>query len=98
MIAIDLGRCHLVKLRVLRLLDGLEGLHDTGTCMFIDHHWERNATAAMVGLHRLQLRIDQVVAVKSAAIFGPWRPRIETSVGIGILTIGVISGLFSFRL
>ena len=97
MIAIDLGRCHLVKLRVLRLLDGLEGLHDTGTCMLIDH-WERNAAAAMVGLHRLQLRIDQVVAVKSAAIFGPWRSRVETSVGIGILTIGVVSGLFSFRL
>jgi hypothetical protein len=96
-IAIDLGCCHLVKLRVLRLLDGLEGLNDTGTSVLIDH-WERNAAAAMVGLHRLQLRIDQVVAVKSAAIFGPWRPRIETSVGIGIFTIGVVSGLFSFRL
>lgn len=61
-------------------------------------HWERNGAAAMVGLHRLQFSIDQVVAVKSAAIFGPWRLRIETSVGIGIFTIGVVSSLFSFRL
>lgn len=66
--------------------------------MFIDHNWERNAATAMVGLHRLQLRIDQVVTVKSATIFGPWGSRVETSVGIGIFTIGVVACLFSFRL
>lgn len=63
MIAVDLGHGHFIKLWVLRLFNGLEGLHYTFEML---RSIKVQSTPSSVSLYGLKLSINQIVAVKSA--------------------------------
>jgi len=94
MIAVDLGHCHFIKLWVLRLFNGLKGLHYTFKMLC---SIKVQSTPSSVSLYRLKLGINQIVAVKSA-IFWTRGLGVQPSVCISIFTIGIITCFFSFGL